>query len=287
MKSTGMLMVVVLLFSAFVFADVTGQFKLNGNAAIKPAFAGAYIVRDPANPRIKAVEIMLSEGAIDAKAAEEDLDPHVNAINQEPVRSGNYVLLWARPNGKVSMNATLSEDMSQYVDSTDQGLKAELTTNTDQRIAGHVFTPKPVKTMDGSIYEIDVTFDVPVNRRPPGTSLPAGGGEAGKSFLALCAAVQAKNLNGIRENLTEDVYKMLTPDYNTEEENLESAVDILKARLPKKNVKVVGGESTSDAVLLEVEGEMFEGTNALYVIKMVKSGSHWVYEQSAPAGILR
>jgi hypothetical protein len=99
--------------------------------------------------------------------------------------------------------------------------------------------------------------------------------------------VKGKDLNGIRENVTEGVFKMLTADYNSEAENLQSAVDILTARLPKKNVKVTGGEMFSDAALLEVEGEMFEGTNALYVIKMVKAGSRWVYEQSAPAGMLK
>jgi len=280
----------VFLFAVFIcaatFADVKGQFVVDGKPVITPKHAAAYSIRDQFNPRAWQIEVVLAEGAVDTSQFAEELDPHVNVINQESVRSGNYILLWVSPDGKVSMNGTLSETMTQFGDSTDGGgLKAELTSNTKDRVAGRVFTPKPVKTVGGNIYEVAVTFDTTVSRGPEGTKLPANGGDAGRAFEALYQAVQKKDGNGIKARISPRVEKMLFADYNTPEENLNSAVDILSAWLPKKNVKVTGGELRGEATLLEVEGEIYEGRNALYIVKMLKGDSGWRLDQVVPAGM--
>ncbi|HSE40591.1 MAG TPA: hypothetical protein VLH08_07465, partial [Acidobacteriota bacterium] len=242
---------------------------------------------DASNARNLRVEVVLSEGAIDAKAAAADLDPHVNVINQKDVSSANYILLWVTPDGKVSMNATLSENMTQFVDSTNDGLKADLTANTAERIAGHVYTVKPVKTMSGASYEVDVTFDTAVHKRAPGTKIAAGGGDAGKAFLALYDGVQRKNMDAIRANVTEAVFNSYNADYRSPQENLDYAVEILSARLPKKNIKITGGEMIGDRAVLEVEGERFEGMNWLFLVTMIKGASGWQYEDSLGAGLLK
>jgi hypothetical protein len=275
------------LFVGIAFPDsVKGQFKVDGKPVIQPVHAAAYAVRDQFNPRDWQVEVVLAEGAVDTKAIAEALDPHVNVINQEGVRAGNYILLWISPDGTVSMNATLSATMTQYGDSTAEGdLKAELTTNTKQRVAGRVFTAKPVKTMSGETYDVDVTFDTGVTQAPAGTKLPAGGGDAGKAFQALYQAIQKKDMKGIQAGVTPGVANILFEDYYTAEENLKSAVDTLTAWLPKKNVKVSGGEVLGEVVLLEVEGEIYEGRNALYIVKMSKAESGWGLDEVAPAGM--
>ena len=266
--------------------SVKGQFKVDGKPVITPAHSAAYAVRDQFDPRRWQVEIVLSEGPVDAKAIGDALDPHVNVINQEGVRTGNYILFWVNPDGRVSMNGTLSETMTQYGDSTDKGdLKAELTTNTKDRVAGRVFTAKPVKTLSGETYEVDVTFDTTVTKAPAGTKLPAEGGEAGKAFQSLYQAVQKKDMKGIQAGVTSRVANMLFADYNSAEENLKSAVDTLTAWLPKKNVKVTGGESRGESVLLEVEGEIYEGQNAMYIVRMRKGGSGWALDEVATAGM--
>ncbi|MCI0415328.1 hypothetical protein L0222_21355 [bacterium] len=282
----------VFLFAIFVcgaaFADVKGQLIVDGKAVITPKNAAAYPVRDQNNARAWRIEVVLAEGTVDTSQLADEVDPHVNVINQSGVTSGNYILLWVSTDGKVSMNGTLSQTMTQYVDTTDGGdLKAELTTNTQDRVAGRVFTLKPVKTLSENVYQVDVTFDVAVTKRTQGTKLPADGGDAGKVFNSLYQAVQKKDVNGIKAGISPGVHSMLFKDYNTPEENLSSAVDILSAWLPKKNVKVAGGEVRGDAVLLEVEGEIYEGRNALYIVKMVKSDSGWGLEQVAPAGMFR
>jgi hypothetical protein len=279
---------VLFVFFTFssVFGDVKGQFKVDGAAVITPQNAAAYAVRDQMNPRAWQVEVVLAEGAVDTNAVIEALDPHVDVINQEGVRSGNYILLWVNSDGRVSMNATLSETMSQFIDTTEQGdLKAELTANTKERVAGRVYSAKPVKAMSGEVYEVDVTFDTAVSRAPAGTKLPANGGEAGQAFHKLYQALQKKDEKGIKAGVSPRVDKMLFADYNTPEENLKSAVEILTAWFPKKNVKVTGGEMRGQAALLEVEGEIYEGRNALYIAKMEKGTSGWQLEEIVPAGM--
>ena len=75
--------------------------------------------------------MVLSETPIDAAAAAEELDPHMQVINQKALQGGNYVILAVRPDGDVSMNATYSQTMTQYIDMTPGngplpgGLKAE------------------------------------------------------------------------------------------------------------------------------------------------------------------
>jgi hypothetical protein len=276
----------LMFFVSFTFADVKGQFKVDGATVIKPRHAAAYTVRDQMNPRAWQVEVVLAEGTVDTNAVIEAMDPHVDVINQEAVRSGNYILLWVNSVGRVSMNATLSETMSQFIDTTEQGdLKAELTTNATDRVAGRVFTVKPVKTLSGEVYELDVTFDTAVSRAPAGTKLPANGGEAGQAFHNLYQAVQKKDEKGIKAGVSPRVDKMLFADYNTPEENLKSAVEILTAWFPKKNMKITGGEMRGEAALLEVEGEIYEGRNALYIAKMEKGTSGWQLEEIVPAGM--
>lgn len=279
-------LIVAIFISSSLIADVKGQFKVDGKTVITPTHAAAYPVRDQFNPREMQIEVILAEGPVDTKALTEALDPHVDVINQDPVRAGNYVLLWIDPKGRVDMNGTLSETMTQYADTTHEGgLKAELTTNTKDRIAGRVYTPTPVKTLGGETYEVDVTFDVAVSRAPTGTKLPGDGGDPGKAFQALYQAVQKKDMNGIKAGVTPEVENLLFEDYYTPEENLKSAVDTLTAWLPKKNVKVTGGELRSNTAIVEVEGEIYEGRNALYLVKMVKTDSGWSLQQAAPAGM--
>ena len=116
-------------------------------------------------------------------------------INDEALKATDYVLIWIGADGKVSMNATFTKTMTQFLEraSADGALRAELTTNTPDKVAGRIFTPAPVKTMSGSTYSVDLTFTAPVTKASAGTALQAGGGEPGKALLGFFAARQKKD----------------------------------------------------------------------------------------------
>ena len=254
---------------------------------ISPKQAIAYVVRDGRNARNTRVELLLTDVAVDAARLKGDLDPHALAINFDELRDRNYLLLWVSADGAVTMNATYSKTMTQYMNDASGGLKAELTTNTATKIEGHVFSTAPLKTMDGPTYTIDVTFSADVMPALTGTPLPAGGGDPGKALTGFLAAVMKKNWPGIKAGLSPKALPGYDRDYNTPAENASSAVDIFNARLPMTKAKVAGGVMVSETVaVLELEGERF-GSRALSLVKMVKTGAAWQFEESAPAGSLR
>jgi len=272
MRKSAIAMLALFTTTSSFGGDASGKFKADGQPPIQPKFAAAYEVRDPRDAHKRAIEVILSEKAIDAAAAVEDLEPHTQVINQDVLDDTNYILLWVRPDGDVSMNATYSATMTQFVDASSLGhMVAELTKNTPDEIAGRVGTAR-------KDYSGDLKFSTKVTRRAPGTKLANNGGPAGKAFLALIAAVDKKDWDGIR--------KHITPSTQERFDGLDDAIQTLGFWIPKKKVKVVAGEQRGDEVVLDVEGEIFEGQQALYLIRMVKSGSEWQFDRATKAGLI-
>ena len=60
--------------------------------------------------------------------------------------------------------------MTQYVEVSGGAFTAALTTNTLDRVAGRLFTVKPVTVMGGGSYTVDLTFATDVTRLPAGDS---------------------------------------------------------------------------------------------------------------------
>ena len=221
-----------LIVSPLAAGEASGKFKA-GRMTIAPTSATGYEVRDQRDARKKSLEIFLGTQPLDPAEVAAALDPHVVAINAPAAREGDYILLFVRPDGGVSMNATFSSSMSQYIDTTEDGLKAELKENTANRVSGRIWTPKPVKTMSGESYEIDVTFAADIVRRAPGKKLPANGGDPGKAFEALYTAVAKKDWKGIEAGLAPAEFASYNADWRSAEENLNEAVDMLgNYRLP-------------------------------------------------------
>jgi hypothetical protein len=267
-------------------ADVTGEFKAGVRPPIRPKYAVAFDDRDQRDARKHVIAVLLSDAPVDIAAAVAELDPHTHLINQDALRGRNYVLLWVRPDGDVSMNATYSEKMVQFIDMTTQSLKADMSANTADKVAGRIYTAKPVKTMDGETYSVNITFSAVVTRAPAATALAADGGEPAKAFGALLSAVAKKNWDGIARNVTEKNLKMFNDTDRTPKENLAGAIETLGFWLPKKVLKITGGQLRGESAVLEVEGEIFAAQKALFLVRMVKSGTRWVFDRATNAGLI-
>jgi hypothetical protein len=266
--------------------DASGQFTAGKRPPIRPKYAAAYETRDQRDARKIAIEVVLSEEPIDVVQAAAELDPHTNVINQKALSDHNYVLLWVRPDNDVSMNATYSDTMTQYVEMTGSRMTADLTTNTRDKIAGRIFSPKPLKTMDGDEYTIDLKFSTEVTHPPAGTKLPADGGEPGKALKALQAAIAKKSWEGIKSTVSAKNAESFDESYRTPKENLDDAIQTLGFWLPKKGGKITGGELRGDSAILNLEGELFENQNALFLVRMVKENSRWVFDRATKAGMI-
>jgi hypothetical protein len=276
-----------LLWPVIAFGgEASGQFTAGKRPPIRPKYAAAYETHDQRDARKAAIEVVLSEEPIDIAEAAAELDPHSNVINQKALRDHNYVLLWVRPDNDVSMNATYSATMTQYVEMTGSRMTADLTANTRDKVAGRIFSPKPLKTMDGDDYTIDLKFSTEVTHAPAGTKLAADGGEPGKAFSALQSAIAKKSWAGIKSNVTPKTLESFYESDRTENENLADAIQTLGFHLPKKPGKITGGELRADSAILNVEGELFENQNALFLVRMVKDGSKWVFDRATNAGLI-
>jgi hypothetical protein len=278
---------VVFLYPVLAFGgDASGQFTAGKRPPIKPKYAAAYETRDQRDARKTAIEVVLSEEPIDVVEAAAELDPHSNVINQKALRDHNYVLLWVRPDNDVSMNATYSETMTQYVEMTGSRMTADLPANTRDKVAGRIFSPKPLKTMDGEEYTIDLKFSTEVTHQAAGTKLPNDGGEPGKALTALQAAIAKKSWTGIKGNVTAKTLESFFESDRTETEHLADAIQTLGFHLPKKPGRIAGGELRGDSAILNLEGELFEGQKALFLVRMVKDGPRWVYDRAINAGLI-
>lgn len=287
MKTGGYAVLFTILTAGAAVAGPASGTVTSPKGTISPKQAVGYVVRDQRNARNTQIELLLTEVPVNAASLHDQLDPHVVAINFDELRDRNYLLLWVSPAGTIGMNATYSATMTQYINDTSAGLKAELTTNTPTKVEGRVYSPSPLKTMDGPTYTIDVKFSADVIPALSGTALPAGGGEAGKALTTWAAAVTKKDWSGIKAGLSPNVLPMYDRDYDTPKEKADSASDILSARMPMTKMKVSGGLLINPTMaVLEVEADRF-GTRVLELVKMVKTGGVWQYEESVPAGSLR
>ena len=265
----------------------SGSVDVQKVGTISPKFSAGYLVRDQRNARTTETEILLSEVMIDPAAMQGALDPHMIAINLDALNDRNYILLFVRADGLVGMNATFSKGMKQFLNDTTGGLKAEFTARTPTRIEGHVFSEAPLKTMDGTMYTVDLRFGVDVPPPPTGTALPAGGGDPGKALTTFLAASQKKNWAAIKTGSSGDALKIFDKSYNSPAENAESAADLLKAWIPLEKMKITGGQLRGNVAILDVEGELFPGQLGLSLVQMVKSGTMWQFDRAARAGMVR
>ncbi len=266
----------------------SGAFNVQPGGSITPTVAAAYLVRDQFNPRETEVEIVLSTAPVNVAAAAAELNPHMAAINDAALKDTNYVLVWVKPDGAVSMNATFSRTMTQFVDRTTKGgtLRAELAANTRDKVAGRIFTTSPVKTLDGATYTVDLTFSTPVASPTAGTALPGGGGEPGNALSAFLAARQRKDWPGLKGALAPRMVEMFVKDYNDEAENLADTLQTLDFWLPVRDVAITGGTLRADEAVLDVEGTLASGVRALTLVRMIKGPSQWLFESATMAGML-
>jgi len=272
-------------------APVGGQFELDGKAT-KPAHVAAFRVRDQFNPREIETYVMLTATPVDKEAIKSSLDPYATAINDPAVMGDNdYLAFWVKTNGQTQMNAHVGG--TQYVDSSGKimGMQGSLVANCKEnsatRVACSVKTAKPVKSMDGPSWSLDVSFESDVAARPVGKAMAADGEAPGKALMALRGALAGKDLQKILGMLTPEQAKSYNEDWRTPEENLESAKEILDMRVPKQP-KITGGEwLAEDRAVLEVEGVPYPNGKMLYLVEMHRVDGQWRYADSTPAGLLR
>lgn len=254
--------------------------------AIAPTHAVAYLVRDQRNARLPRTEILLTDVVVDAAAIQSAFDPHMTAINDGAIADRNYVLLWTAADEVVSMNATFSKTMTQFLNNTRGGLHVTWTERSAAHLEGRVYSAAPLKTMDGTTYTVDLRFAVDVPPAAAGDAIPDGGGDPGKALRAFLDSVSAKNWDAIRAASSPHALEMFDKSYNTPQENAADAADLVNAWLPTQKRVIARGQISGDSAVLDVEGELASGVMALSRARMIRTGTVWQFDRAAIAGML-
>ncbi len=274
--------------SADAADTAAGSFKADKHDAIAPKYATAYLVRADGDPRQTMTEIILTDVAIDAAGVRAALDPHMVAINLDPLKDRNYVVLAVAADGRVTMNATYSKTMTQYVNGTDSDLAVTWTTRTASRIEGRLRSAKPIKLKDGVSYTVDLQFGADVPAAPVGQALAAGGGAPGQALTALLSAVERKNWTAVKAVLSPSALDQHDHSFNTPAENVSDFANLIKAWIPTTKMKILGGKQYGDVAILDVQGEQFPGTDvlSLSLVKLIRRNAAWKFEEAVSVGQL-
>lgn len=279
----------LLIAPAEAAESVEGKFVLD-DKVLAPTAVAAFRARDQSNPREHTTYVMLSTQPMDLDAITASANPYLAAINDKAVLSSDHLTFRVDADGTVGMNAHVGG--TQYIDTSGKmmgmsgALTSECRVNTPERVSCNVANAKPVKSMSGNSWTVDIKFDTAVVSRAPGKPLPKDGGEPGKVLDALIGAVKGDDLGAIIALLSPEEAEDYQREYSTPAENLASAKEMLDFSLPKDH-RITGGELSDDnTALLEVEGAPYEGARGLYIVTLERTDGRWGYRSSTLAGLL-
>jgi hypothetical protein len=217
---------------------------------------------------VTLVTVKLDRAALDGALDREDaLDGQVRD------GKGTAIQLMFGADGSLrSLNAQIRTESGFQSFSTSGALKADLKANTAERIAGRVQSGG-TKTFSSDKYAFDFTFDIAVTPEPPpGKPLPAGGGDAGKAYVAYVAALQKGDVDAVarywpKERADQLLAAKKDPDF-------KEKFSMLKLFSPK-TVTVKGGTIRDDSADLDVVGKDADGNVMDGKVRMVREGTVW------------
>jgi len=267
-------MVLILSLPSLAAAESTGSgyFRMADN---KQEYKHAVALSRESNsePGKREVNIYLTTHPVDPTKAIGGFDLDSGITDQLREVNGGMT--------RVSVNADGSEggiwfwvsEPSDTFNTSGYG-KFTLTTNTPTRIEGSHVLAEPEDFFDKS-YQFDLKFAVDVTSADfSGDPLPAGGGEAGKAYLAYVEAVKKGDAEYLRSQLGEMAEWMMPKD---NEESTKSYIEGLRFGVPV-SAKVGGGWSQGERAILKVEGKDSDGNTQRGVVLMVKDGERWKEE---------
>lgn len=258
-------------------ADAVSGLFTWGKTNIVMVDAYAYQRPDTFDAAKKATVALLSTVRIDRKAVDSALDRESALDAQARDAKGSTIQLIFGANGDLNgLNAGIWTESGFKSFSTSGTAKVKLDVHTAERIAGRVFTDAP-GTLGGDKYSFDLRFDVTITPElAPGQPLPAGGGEAGKAYVAYLAALQKGDVDAIaRFWPKEKAAKMLAA---RKDPDFKESLDMLKLFSPK-NVTVKGGTLRDAIADLDVVGKDADGNVMDGKVRMVRDGTTWRLEK--------
>lgn len=267
-------MVLILSLPSLAAAESTGSgyFRMADN---KHEYKHAVALSRESNsePGKREVNIYLTTHAVDPTKAIGGFDLDSGITDQLREVNGGMTRISVNPDGSEGGMWFWVSEPSDTFNTSGYG-KFVLSANTPTRIEGSHVLAEPEEFFDKS-YQFELKFAVDVTSADfSGDPLPAGGGEAGKAYLAYVDAVKKGDTEYLRSQLGEMAEWMMPKD---NEESTKSYIEGLRFGVPV-SAKVGGGWSQGERAILKVEGKDSDGNTQRGVVLMVKDGERWKEE---------
>jgi len=224
----------VLASTAGLQADVTGTLSIRGTS-FTVADAVAYKADD-------GIEVAFLPATLDRREAAKDRKLDTFDLMHG---DGRYMALIVDADGSFTcINYSTGKGGGSACDSAFTPALT-FTRRTPERVAGRF----RLKNGDDTA---DVTFDLKVESAltPPGTPLPAGGGDPGRAVLAHFAAIEKNDFKALKATAQPEQRAMMEAAEKAGE--AKEMFEMMRAMSPRK-VKLVGGTVDGDDAIVDFE----------------------------------
>lgn len=224
----------------------SGHFRMGGSS-VKLKHAVAVRYEKHLDPTDDQVFVFLSDHPLDPAIVATAFDPDDGARESYGDRSGGYVRVCLTPDGGECGLYYTRNDPSDSFNSSGYG-DLSIAAQSRDRIAGRWTLDEP-EDFFGKTYDFDLRFDAAIHT-PPGTPLPAGGGDAGVAYRAYAAAVAKGDIVALRDFLGDGA------EWRLRDNDGERVKETLKALRDEQPLApdVLRGRRHSDTVVLWVRG---------------------------------
>lgn len=257
---------------AFAANSASGSFRYD-KVTLRVKHACAILVPEDGDPAKRRTLLYLSDKPLDCAAADAALDPEEVLDGQVRSAKAGSVRIPILPGGEAGTLYFSNTEPSESFNSGGIG-KLTLKTNSEARLEGSYATDKPEDFFDKT-YEFKLTFAADVTKGPvTGTPLPAGGGEAGKAYLAYAAAVAKRDYAKIKALVSAERAAKIFENEGTDW--FKDTFEWFRNSQPA-SAKVVAGLANGDRVTLTVEGKSYDDKDAKIKgrVRMVKDAKGW------------
>jgi len=267
MKRSLMLAVMLGCASSMAYADGSGTLYNDGKAT-ELTSAYAFRMADPFDAAAQITRVVFSDRSIDAKVIDAATDRD-DALD-EMLRGATQVEINIQADGNVQ-NINLQMEGFSGSQSGSGWYTLDLKHNDAQRIEGSFHSNDEEEKQNGRYFDLRFAFDLP-GAVDLGEALPAGGGDAGKAYLAYLKAMEKGDVDAVARHMVKERADQLLAGRN--DPQFKKMFAFIQG-MTLKNPKYVKGNSKGDSATLEYSGVDSDGGPVTSIVSMQREGGAW------------
>lgn len=252
---------------ASVLADGTGTFYNEGKAMQMPN-AYAYQTESRFDKGKSVTHVVFSAHEIDAAKANAATDRE--SALRDQLQGADFIEINISSDGSVeNVNSRIGDSMGSQ--SGIGWYTLELKQNDAKRIEGTFRSNDEEDKASGRFYDFTFAFDLP-GAVDLGAALPAGGGDAGKAYMAYTKALAKGDIDALAATMIKSRADQLLAGRN--DPDFKKMFGFIQS-MAIQNPKYVKGNSSGDTATLEYSGKDTDGNAMTTTVTMQRENGAW------------